>query len=118
MTWYYAQKILNIPPKSYLELINEFGKVAGYKINTKKSLPFLFTNDKGSEREIKETIPFSIASKIVKITYLRTLKTCTLKTVRHWWKKSKITQRDGKIYQVLALEESVLSNEYTTQDNL
>ena len=44
-----------------LELINEFGKVAGYKINAQKSLAFLYTNNEKSEREIKETIPFTIA---------------------------------------------------------
>ena len=38
------------------ELINEFGKVVGYKINAQKSLAFLYTNNKRSEREIKETI--------------------------------------------------------------
>ena len=38
------------------ELINEFGKVAGYKINAQKSLAFLYTNDEKSEREIKETL--------------------------------------------------------------
>ena len=38
-----------------LELINEFGKVAGYKINAQKYLAFLYTNDEKSEREIKET---------------------------------------------------------------
>ena len=46
-----------------LELINEFGKVAGYKINTQKSLAFLYPNNERSEREIKETIPFTIATK-------------------------------------------------------
>ena len=46
-----------------LELINEFGKVAGYKINVQKSLAFLYTNDEESEREIKETLPFTIAMK-------------------------------------------------------
>ena len=45
-----------------LELINEFGKVAGYKINAQKSLAFLYTNNEKSEREIKETIPFTIAT--------------------------------------------------------
>ena len=49
-----------------LELISVFGKVAGYKINTQKSVAFLYTNNKRSEREIKETIPFTIASKIIK----------------------------------------------------
>ena len=45
-----------------LELINEFGKVARYKINTQKSLAFLYTNNERSEREIKKTIPFTISS--------------------------------------------------------
>ena len=49
-----------------LELINEFSKVAGYKINTQKSLAFLYTNNEKSEREIKESIPFTIATKIIK----------------------------------------------------
>ena len=37
---------------------HESSKVVGYKINTKKSLPFIYTNNERSEREIKETIPF------------------------------------------------------------
>ena len=45
------------------ELINEYGKVAGYKINAQKSLAFLYTNNEKSEREIKETIQFTIAIK-------------------------------------------------------
>ena len=45
------------------EFINEFGKVAGYKINTQKSVAFLYTNNRRLEREIKETIPFTITSK-------------------------------------------------------
>ena len=49
--------------RKLLELINEFGKVAGYKINAQKSLAFLYTNNEKSEREIKETIPFTIATK-------------------------------------------------------
>ena len=52
--------------RKLLELINEFGKVAGYKINAQKSLAFLYTNNKRSEREIKETIPFTTATKIIK----------------------------------------------------
>ena len=52
-----------------LELINEFGKVSGYKINTQKSVAFLYTNNKISEREIKDTISFTITSKRIK--YLR-----------------------------------------------
>ena len=48
------------------ELISEFSKVAGYKINTQKSLAFLYTNNEKSEREIKESIPFTIATKRIK----------------------------------------------------
>ena len=48
---------------SILELINAFGKVEGYRINVQKSLAFLYTKNKRSEREIKETIPYAIAKK-------------------------------------------------------
>ena len=48
------------------ELINEYSKVAGYKINTQKSFAFLYANNEKIEREIKETIPFTIATKRIK----------------------------------------------------
>jgi len=48
------------------ELINEYSKFAGYKINTQKSLAFLYTNNEKTEREIKETIPFTIVTKRIK----------------------------------------------------
>ena len=48
--------------RKLLELINEFGKAAGYKINSQKSPAFLYSNNKRSKREIKETIPFTIAT--------------------------------------------------------
>ena len=49
-----------------LELISEFGKAAGYTINTQKSLAFLNTNNEKSENVIKESIPFTIAVKRIK----------------------------------------------------
>ena len=52
--------------RKLLELINEFGKVAGYKINAQKSPAFLYTNDEKSEREIMETLPFTMATKRIK----------------------------------------------------
>ena len=52
--------------RKLLELIREFSKVAGYKINTQKSLAFLYTNSEKSEREVKEQITFTIATKIIK----------------------------------------------------
>ena len=52
--------------RKLLEPISEFSKVAGYKINTQKSLAFLYTNNEKSEREIKESILFTIATKRIK----------------------------------------------------
>ena len=52
--------------RKLLELISEFSKVAGYKINTQKSVAFLCTNNENSERTIKESIPFTIATKRIK----------------------------------------------------
>ena len=52
--------------RKLLELSNEFGKAAGYKINAQKSLAFLYTNDEQSEREIKETLPVTTATKRIK----------------------------------------------------
>ena len=49
--------------RKLLELISEFSKVSGYKINPQKSLAFLYTNNEKSEIEIKESIPFTIVTK-------------------------------------------------------
>ena len=55
-----------VATRKLLGLINECGKLAGCKINTQKCLAFLYTNKERSEREIKETIPFTILSKRIK----------------------------------------------------
>ena len=52
--------------RKLLELISEFSKVSGYKISMQKSLAFLYTNNEKLEREIKESIPFTIATKRIK----------------------------------------------------
>ena len=52
--------------RKLLELINEYSKVVRYKINEQQSLAFLYTNDEKTEREIKETIPFTISMKRIK----------------------------------------------------
>jgi len=52
--------------RNLLELINEYSRVAGYKINTQKFLAFLYTNNEKTEREIKETVPVTIAMKRIK----------------------------------------------------
>ena len=53
--------------RKLLELISEFIKVVGYKIHTQKSLAFLYTNNEKSEREIKESIPFTLQPKELNI---------------------------------------------------
>ena len=65
MTWYYTENPKDATRK-LTDLINELGKVAGYKVNAQKSLTFLYTNDEKSEREIKETLPFTTATKRIK----------------------------------------------------
>ena len=52
--------------KILLNLISEFSEVTGYKINTQKSLAFLYANDEKSETEVKESIPFTTATKRIK----------------------------------------------------
>ena len=52
--------------KKLLELIHEFSQVAGYKINAQKLVAFLYTNNEATEREIKESIPFTIIPKPIK----------------------------------------------------
>ena len=52
--------------RKLLELINESGQVAGYKINSQESLVFLYNNNEKSEREIKETLPHTIATERIK----------------------------------------------------
>ena len=54
--------------------INEFGKVAGYKIKAQKSPTFQYTNEGKSESEIKKTLPFTIATKRIKYLGINLLK--------------------------------------------
>ena len=74
--------------------ISKFRKLAGYKINTQKSLAFLYTNNEKSETEIKESIPFTTATKriiYVGINLPKRQKNGTQKIIKHWWNKSKMT---------------------------
>ena len=57
---------LEVPTKRLLEVINEFSKGAGYKINIQKSVAFLYTNTELSGREVEETIPFTFTSERMK----------------------------------------------------
>ena len=69
--------------RKLLELVNEFGKVGGYKVNAQKSLVFLYMNAEKSEREIKETVPFTIATKRIKYLGMNLNKISMWKTIRH-----------------------------------
>ena len=60
--------------RKLLELINEYSKLLGYKINAQKSLSFLYTNNEKTEREIKETIPFTNMMKTIKYLRINLLK--------------------------------------------
>ena len=52
--------------RKLLGLINEYSNVSGYKINTQQSLAFQYMNNEKTEKEFKETIPFTIATKRIK----------------------------------------------------
>ena len=68
-----------MPPEKKLEVINEYSKVSGYKINAQKSLAFLYNNNEKKNREIKETISFTIVMKRIKylgINLPKKQKTC------------------------------------------
>ena len=108
--------------RKLLELINEYSKVAGYKINTQKSLAFLFTNKEKIEKEVKETIPFTISTKRIKYLgiylpketkdlYIENYKTLMkeIKEDTNRWKNIPCSWI-GRI--------NIVKNEYTTQSNL
>ena len=72
--------------KKLLDLINEFGKTAAYKVNTQKSKPFLYTNNESAQTEIRKKIPFDIATRKIKylgIKLTKEVKICTQKTTQH-----------------------------------
>ena len=68
--------------RKLIKLINEFGKAAGYKINAQKSLTFLYANDEKSEREIKETLPFTTATKRIRYLGIKLHKETNMKIQR------------------------------------
>ena len=96
--------------RKLLKLINEFGKVAGYKINTQKSLAFLHSNDEKTEREIKEILPFTTAIKGIKylgINLPKETKDMYTKNYKTLMKDVlNMIQTDGEVYHILGLDES------------
>ena len=110
--------------KKLLELIHEFSKVAGYKINAQKSVAFLYTNNEATEREIKELIPFIIAPKPIKylgVNLTKEVKNLYIENYRKCMKEIKEDTKNGKIFHSPGIEEQILLKcQYvnTTQSNL
>ena len=117
--------------RKLLELINEFGKLAGYKITAQKSLVqisvFLYTNDEKSEREFKETLPITIAKKRIKYRginlhkekkdpYAENYKTL-IKEIKDDTNRLKTIQTDDT-NMFLDWKNQHCENDYTTQSNL
>ena len=95
--------------RKLLELINEYSKVSGYKINTQKSLAFLYTDYKKAERETKETIPLTIAMKRIKylgINLPKETKDLYIENYKTLMKRIK-DDTNGEIYHVHGSEESI-----------
>ena len=92
-----------------LELLNEYSKVAGYKINTQKSLAFLYTNNERTEKEIKETIPFTIAMKRIKYLEINLPKETKDLYIENYKTLMKEIKEDtnGEIYYVHGSEELI-----------
>ena len=98
--------------RKLLELINEFGKVAGYKFNTQKCIAFLYTNNERSERQIRETIPLTIISE--RIRYLETnlpkeAKDLHSENYKMMMKETEDDTNRWKTHHALGVEESILS---------
>ena len=121
ITWLYTENPKD-PIRKLLELISEFSKVVGYKITTQKSLAFLYTNDEKSEREIKQSIPFTTATKRIKYLGMNLLK----ETKELFTENYKILMKEIKDNikrwrdntRFLDLKNQYCENDYTTKCNL
>ena len=108
--------------RKLLELINEYSKVTGYKINTQKSLAFLYTNNEKTEGEIKEIIPFTIAAKRIKylgINLPKETKDLYIENYKTLVKEIKEdTNRWKKYTMFMGWKNQYSENAYMTQSNL
>ena len=97
--------------RKLLEFINYFSEVAVYKINIQKSVTCLYTNNEISEREIRETISFSVTSNRIKslgINLPKEAKDLYSESHKTLWKDVEDDTNRSKIYHVLGLSESIL----------
>ena len=102
-------------------LINEYSKVAGYKINIRKSLAFLYTNNEKTEREIEETIPFTIATKRIKylgINLPKETKDLYIENYKTLMKEIKDDTNGWKNILCSWIGRINIVKKYTTQSNL
>ena len=108
--------------RKLLELINEFSKAVVYKINTQISLALLYSNNKRSEREMKETVPFTSTSKRIKyleINLSKEAKDLYSETYKTLMKEIKDdTNRWRAIPCSWIGRINIVKNDYTTQGNL
>ena len=107
--------------RKLLDLLSEFSKVAGYEINTQKSLAFLYTNNEKSEREIKESNPFTIATKRIKylgINLPKKTKELYRKNYKTQMKEIKDDINRWRDSIFLGRKNQYSENDYTTKCNL
>ena len=97
-------------PRKLLELINGHSKMAGYKIYTQKFLALIYTNNEKSKKEIKEIIPFTIVTKIIKYVGINLTKETRDLYAENYDTLTKELEdgTDEKIYHALRLEELIL----------
>ena len=93
--------------KKLLYLINEFGKTAGYKVNTHKSKAFLYTNNETAETKIMKKVPFDIATRKIKYLGINLIKEVNDLHSENYatLKKLRKIQTNGSMYHVHGLEE-------------
>ena len=107
--------------KKLLELISEFSKVAGYKINTQKSFALIYSNNEKSEGEIKETIPFTIAKKGIKylgINLPKETEELYTENYKILMKGIKDDKQMERLSMFLGRKNQYCENGYTTKCNL
>ena len=107
--------------RKLLELINDYSNVAVYKINTQKSLSFRYANNEKTEREIKETIPFTIETKRIKYLGVyppKEMKDLYIENYKTLMKEIKEDTKMEKYAVFMDWKNQYCQNGYTTQSNL
>ena len=105
-----------------LELINKYSKISGYKINTEKSLAFLYSNNEKTKSEVKETIPFTTATKRIKYLGTNLPKETKDLYIENYKTLMKEIKEDTNRWRNIPCSWigriNIVKNGYTTQSNL